>query len=135
MIAINTVIKPMVGHEQEAIDNFYTFHKSPHPELFEFFKEFVDQNLILNTMFWQPYDDRNLNHLLRYYAVNMENAEIFQEKLLSESADFSMKKFWDQNKFDYSIELTEINFDEEFPQYYVVDNESGGVWGDVWPLL
>jgi hypothetical protein len=135
MIAINTVIKPMVGHEQEAIDNFYIFHESAHPDLFEFFKALVDQNLILNTIFWEPYVENNVHQLLRYYAVNMANAEIVQEKLSSESADLSLKKFWNQNKFDYSVELTEINFDEELPQYYLVDENTGGFWGDIWPLL
>ena len=136
MIAINTHVSPMVGHEQEALANFHTFyHESTHPDVFEFFKDIVDQNLILNTMFWEPLNDvAHHTHLLRYYAVNMENAEIFQEKLVNESADFSIKKFWNLRKFDYSVELTEINFDEELPQYYVVDLESGGVWGDVWPL-
>ena len=138
MIAINTVVKPMVGHEQEAIENLNDiYYESTLSDVFEFFVPIVDQNLILNTMFWEVYSDLSdphLHHLTRYYAVNMENAEIFQEKLLSESADFSIKKFWNLKKFDYSVELTEINFDEELPQYYVVDLESNGVWGDPWPL-
>ena len=138
MIAINTVVKPMVGHEQEALENLNViYYESTLSDVFEFFVPIVDQNLILNTMFWEPYSDLSdphLHHLTRYYAVNMENAEIFQEKLLSESADFSIKKFWNLKKFDYSVELTEINFDEELPQYYVVDKESNGVWGDPWPL-
>ena len=135
MIAINQVVKPMVGHEEEALENFLIFYQSPQPEAFEFLKDIIDQNLILNTYYWHPYDEQGAHHLNRHYAVNMENAIIFQEKLLSESADFSVKKFWNQKKFDYSVELTEVNFDEELPQYYVVDHESGGVWGDVWPLL
>ena len=135
MIAIDTVVKPMVGLESQAHENFLVFHETSHPDLFEFFKNIVDQNLILNTLFWRPYDENNYNHLLRYYAVDMKNAEIFQEKLLSEVADLSMKKFWNQNKFDYSVELKEIDFDKELPQYYVVDHDTGGLWGDVWPLL
>ena len=135
MIAINTVVKPMVGHEQEAVENFEIFYDSVHPDIFEFLKDIVDQNLILNTMFWEPYDGVHHHHLIRYYAVNMENAEIFKEKLLSEIADFSLKKFWNLKKFDYSVELTEINFDLELPQYYVIQQETGGLWGDPWPLL
>ncbi len=125
----------MVGYEQEALENLEVIYfESTLSDVFEFFKPIVDQNLILNTVFWEPYAVDHVHHLTRYYAVNMENAGIFQEKLISESADFSMKKFWNQKKFDYSVELTEVNFDGELPQYYVVDYESGGVLGDTWPL-
>jgi hypothetical protein len=135
MIAIDTVQCPMAGHESEAEANLYNFYESAHPDLFEFLKDLVDQNLILNTLFWEPYDENNSHNLLRYYAVNMENAKIFQEKLSSESADLSLKKFWNQNKFDYSVELKEIDFDKETPQYTVIDHDTGGLWGEVWPVL
>ena len=135
MIAINTVVNAMVDHEQEALENLnIIYFESTNSELFEFFKPIVDQNLILNTLFWEPYKPQQLHQLMRFYAVNMENAEIFQEKLLSASAEFSFKKFWNQRKFDFSVELTEINFDGEIPQYYVIDHESGGVLGEVWPI-
>ena len=135
MIAIDTVIKPMSAFESEAYDNYVEFHATSHVDIFEFFKPMIEQNLIVNKIFWDPYDDIGLHQLIRYYTDDADKAKIFQEKILSDTADFSLKKFWNHLKFDYTVEIKEINFSNQQPQWDVINTETGEVWGEIWPVF
>jgi hypothetical protein len=140
MIAIDTFMQPMPGFEDEAEENFIEFCSTTHPDIFEFLLDCVDQNLILNTLYWEPLDWRHPVHpwicsLTRYYSIDRAKAELFLEKFRDMSADFSLQQFWNQRKFVIAFDLTEVDFEQETPEYEVVNRATGALWDLEFPTL
>lgn len=140
MIAIETFMQPIAGFEAEAEENFIKFCLTTHPDIFDFFVDCLDQNLILNTVHWTPVDWYHPVHpwiysLARYYAVDMPKAEQFRKKFQDLSADFSIKKYWYQNKFDITCDLSEVDFSQETPEFEIINKETGALWDIVFPTV
>jgi hypothetical protein len=140
MIAIDTHVSPMAGISDELGEAQHLAHRgSAQPEMFEYFKNILDQNLILNTFYWEIDESDPANSvyqakfMIRYYSIDQASAEIFLEKLMSTTAEFSIYKMYTAANINFSAELKEINFDEESPQYSVIDEATGEIWGEMWP--
>ena len=138
MIAIDTRIQPFEGQEIEADKNWQDiFLADSQPELIAFFQECVDQNLILNSVGWSQLPEEKYNYdnhsTVRYYSVDLEKAEVFKQKLEDMAATFSLKKFWSENKFDFIIEQSLVDFDQEMIAFDAVNSELSEVWGTGFP--
>ena len=135
---------------------------SPLPELLAFCQECIDQNLVLNLVTRLRYDKGQLlvlpdnqltwmtmdgilhtdedfsktepwQFLVRYYAVDLLKTKLFIQKIEDMSANFSLKKFWHQNKFDFSVEYKTVDFATEFTTCEWINLPRGKVGGIVWP--
>jgi hypothetical protein len=79
----------------------------------DFFQACIDQNLILNACIGDVQVTTARYEKGRYFATTAEKAQEFVTKFCDMSAEFSMKKMWDQYGFDVSVEQHEIDFDEQ----------------------
>ena len=70
---------------------------------------------------------------MRYYAVDLSKAKLFIQKIEDMSANFSLKKFWHQNKFDFPVEYSTVDFAEEFTLCEWVNTPCAKLWGTSWP--
>jgi hypothetical protein len=141
MIAIDTYTQPMTGFEDTCHAHLTTFLTSDGDEnLYNFFKDCVNQNLIKNLFLWVPYElPVMLNWgLIRYYSDDLSTATLVKEKFEDMNANFSVKKFWNQMNFEFAcVDPKEIVFDEEpsdsfFP---VIDLDGNGIWAFDFPVV
>jgi len=137
MIAIDTFMQPMPGFEDEAEENFIEFCSTTHPDIFEFFLDCVDQNLILNK-FTLIVDGVRDNW--RYYATDVAKAEVFQQKFQSmplnfSKEKFSMQQFWNRHEFDISIDLSLVDLATEKHVVPLVSNDPKEMWSMTFPLI
>ncbi len=93
-------------------------------EVWSFFKECVDANIIINVC--APEHNSS-----RYYSTTLENAQEFQRRCEDTTRPFSMRKFWQEIEFSAELILTEIDFDQEDVTYELV-SDNGEVWGQPW---
>ena len=105
MIAIDTIITAKNLSEVDE-DYIVLLVRKSYDNVYNFFKDCIDQNLVLNATF-------NYGSTSRFFATTIENAQAFQNAYSDMSADFSIKKMLDENGFDVSFEQHEINFDNE----------------------
>jgi hypothetical protein len=138
VIAIDTSIEPFVGQERQAIKHWQNvFLADSQPELVAFFQQCVDENLIFNTLQHNEpaiiHCDYDLHHTMRYYSADTSKAEAFKQKLEDMSANFSLKKFWANNKFNLTVELSTVDYDTQSPQFDVVNTTLSTVWGINFP--
>jgi len=113
-------------------DELFEFLK-PNSQMIEnFFKNCIDQQLILNTIWLgMPVNESEMipsNYVTRYFSTTPENAQAFLDVFLDMSADFSIKKMWSQyglrvliNQYEIDFDLVEDNFD--------LISEDGKIWG------
>ena len=137
MIAIDTRIQPFEGQEIEADKNYQNiFLSESQPDLVAFMQECLDQELVLNSAGYsaqENYYNFDDHGIIRYYAIDLEKAESFIAKLTDMSANFSVKKFWAENKFNFFVEHSTVNFDAEHIAFEVVDASTSQVWGTNFP--
>ena len=99
----------------------------PHSqEIYNFFKNCIDQQFILNTVCIEASEDQTKS-ISRYFSTTSENAQAFLDLFLDMSAEFSIKKIWGQYGMKLSTTQSEIDFD------FVEDNfdligENGEIW-------
>ena len=111
-------------------------------------KQDQDQLLVLsecsNKLTWMTIDgviktdeDFSKNepwqYIVRYYAVDLLKAKLFIQKIEDMSANFSLKKFWHQNKFDFPVEYSTVDFVTEFTTCEWVNTPCAKLWGTSWP--
>ncbi len=135
---------------------------APMPELLKFCQDCVDQNLVLNlvtrlrhnkdqllvlsescsNLTWMTMDgiiheDVSTNapwqYIVRYYAIDLSKAKLFIQKIEDMSANFSLKKFWHQNKFDFSVKYSTVDFNTEITSFEWVNTPCAKIWGHSWP--
>ena len=99
--------------------------------IFDFFQNCIDQNLVLNATMDIP-NDTLIENTTRYYATTVENAQTFQNAFADMSAEFSMKKMWDEIGFDISFEQHEVDFDKEYNVNELI-NLDGHIWKYFFP--
>ena len=97
-----------------------------HKNIFDFFQNCIDQNLVLNAS-RIIFKDIQIDDTTRYYATTIENAQTFQNAFADMSAEFSMKKMWDEIGFDISFEQHEVDFDDELGVMDLI-NSDGRIW-------
>jgi hypothetical protein len=137
MQAIEVVMSPTAENNHVSIADWITCINSDYSTIFDFFQYCVAQHLILNkcTIVADGICDTT-----RYYAVNEQNARIFQELFETHVLDFSckkmsMKQFWNKFKFNIDIKLNEVNFDSELDLLDLVNNNTGEIWNTKFPLI
>lgn len=138
MIAIDTEIRCFDGLEIEANKNWQKiFLASGQPDLVKFFQDCLDQDLIINMVHHiesaSLVYDFDKHAVIRYYSVDQPRAEIFTQKLEDMTADFSLKKFWFENKFHFFTSITAVDFETQIPEYTVVNSALGEVWSTSFP--
>lgn len=163
MYAIDTKLMPFKYQKKTAKKNWQNIFlaDSPLPELLTFCQECVDQNLVLNLVTRLKYDKGQLiilsenltwvtmdgiikidedfsnnepwQYIVRYYAVDLSKAKLFVQKIEDMSANFSLKKFWHQNKFDFSVEYSTVDFATEITSFEWVNIPCAEIWGISWP--
>ena len=89
-------------------------------EIRNFMQECIDQNLILNACIGDTSVGSARYDRGRYFSTTSENAQTFVDKFCDMTAEFSMKKMWDQYGYDVSIEQSEIDFDTQPMPYQII---------------
>jgi hypothetical protein len=128
MIAIDVT---MVTKNQEIfnVEEAMFVVTQSYENIHNFFKNCIDQNIILNATV-NVLADNDFTNITRYFATTVENAQAFQTAFADMSAEFSMKKMWDENGFDISFEQYEINFDNEIEVSDLIGSN-----GEIWDVL
>jgi hypothetical protein len=134
MIAIDVTMVPVGAGA--SIQDEYTiplFIKE-HVKIMAFFQDCVDQSLILNLIVnWldQPIADQTFDttSVTTYFSLDMEKALLFEQKFQNVTAEFSMKKFWNQSGLDTTIAFREINLDQITDTRELINQELCTIWG------
>ena len=95
-------------------------------EVYDFFKNCIGKNLVINAIADIDVADLSKNKT-RYFSTTIENAQAFQNAFTDMAVDFSMKKMWDENGFDISIEQHEVDFDNESDLCELI-SPNGDIW-------
>ena len=95
-------------------------------EVYDFFKNCIDKNLVIKAVADIDVDDLSKNKT-RYFSTTIENAQAFQNAFTDMAVDFSMRKMWDENGFDISIEQHEVDFDNESDLCELI-SPNGDIW-------
>lgn len=96
-------------------------------EIRNFMQECIDQNLILDACIGDVSVTTARCDKGRYFSTTPEKAQQFVDKFCDMSAEFSMKKMWDQYGYDIVIEQSEIDFDTQ-PMPYQIIPSTGDLW-------
>ena len=89
-------------------------------EILNFMQECIDQNLILNACIGDVSVSSARYDRGRFFSTTSENAQTFADKFCDMTAEFSMKKMWDQYGYDTIIEQSEIDFDTQPMPYQII---------------
>jgi len=103
-------------------------------KIMNFFQECVDQSIVLNFFTYRESVDHDLT---TYFASSIEKAEMFEQKFQDLTAEFSMRKFWNEFALDVSISQREVDFDEGTlanSGAELVNTEQSKIWGYEYPL-
>jgi hypothetical protein len=126
MIAIDVTMVP-VGADAHIQDE-YTIPLiiKEHDKIMAFFQDCVDQLLIVNLFTDKKFDQKSVT---TYFSLDMEKALLFEQKFQNVTAEFSMKKFWNQSDLDTTIAFREINLDQVTDTLKLVNQELCTIWG------
>ena len=97
-----------------------------HDKIMAFFQDCVDQLLIINLFTDKKFDEKSVT---TYFSLDMEKALLFEQKFQNVTAEFSMKKFWNQSDLDTTIAFREINLDQVTDTLKLVNQELCTIWG------
>ena len=127
---------PTVDNNHVSIADWIACINSDHLKIFNFFQDCIDQGLILNK-FTIVAD--GINDITTYYAVDIDNAKLFQTRFETQNLDFStqsmsMKQFWNKFKFDIDIDINKIEFDTVSNLLDLVNTTTGEIWNTKFPL-
>ncbi len=134
MIAIDVTIEPVTvtADINATFESTQTFINVSHVEITEFFKECLEQNLVLNVLTIDT-DATPERDVTRYYSISLENAQEFQRRWEDATRAFSMKQFWNSSGYNVSLSTMEIDFDTVTDTIEVV-SELGELWGWAFPV-
>ena len=126
MIAIDVTMTPGTGCDFYSFDLPIEIVQESYQNVYDFLKSYIDQNIILNLTV-DDNDEDALKFNTRYFATTIENAQAFEQAFSDMTAEFSMKKLWNHNKFDISIECHEIDFETATNTQELI-----GPYGEIW---
>jgi hypothetical protein len=139
VIQIDVTMVPTIDSVENSLECHARFIDLQYREIFAFFQDCLDQNLILNLTDYVLEDEQS--DITTYYSTTMENAQAFEQKFQDLAADFSMRKFWNQSGFETTTSIKEIDFnlveDPTAPdaqvKVQVVDANHSEIWGIPFP--
>ena len=106
-------------------------------KVFSFFEQCVNQELVLN--FIDKARDGETD-ITSYFSLSKENAQIFEQRFQDLSAEFSMRKLWNEKGFETSITIKEVEFNlTEDPNNTIqrlgtlIDKDEKTIWGIDFP--
>jgi hypothetical protein len=126
MIAIDVTMSKKDKTPFDSLVDAKPLVSQSHKNIFDFFQNCIDQNLVLNAS-CNISQDTQINDITRYFATTIENAQTFQNAFADMSAEFSMKKMWDEVGFDISFEQHEVDFDKELGVMDLISSD-GRIW-------
>jgi hypothetical protein len=126
MIAIDVTMSKKDKTPFDSLVDAKPLISQSHKNIFDFFQNCIDQNLVLNAS-CNISQDTQINDITRYFATTIENAQTFQNAFADMSAEFSMKKMWDEVGFDISFEQHEVDFDKELGVMDLISSD-GRIW-------
>lgn len=94
---------------ENSLDYHAQFVNVHYREIAAFFQGCIDQNLILNLS--DNSQEAGQPDITTYYSTTIENAQAFEQKFQDLTAEFSMRKFWNQSGFETTMTMKEIDFD------------------------
>jgi len=139
MIQIAVTMVPTIDSVENSFECHAQFVNLQYREIFAFFQDCLDQNLILNLIDYVLEDVQS--DRTTYYSTTMENAQAFEQKFQDLSADFSMRKFWNQAGFETTTSIKEIDFNsveyltapDTQDKVQVVNTDHSEIWGIPFP--
>ena len=126
MIAIEVTMVPVGAGA--SIQDEYTgpLIIKEHAKIMAFFQDCIDQSLILNLFTDEKIDTKTVT---TYFSLDMEKALLFEQKFQNVTAEFSMKKFWNQSDLDTTVVFREIHLDQVTNTLQLVNQELDTIWG------
>jgi hypothetical protein len=139
MIQIEVSMVPTTAQGENSLDYHAQFVNVHYREIAGFFQSCIDQNLILNLTDNSQVDGQP--DITTYYSTTIENAQAFEQKFQDVTAEFSMRKFWNESGFETTITMKEIDFDSvEDPadpnaqvKVQVVNEDHSEIWNIPFP--
>ena len=139
MIAIDVTMIPTNDQVENSPESMGEFVNLQYREIVAFFQDCIDESLILNLIDNVVGDRESVT---TYYSTSIENAQLFEQKFQDLSAEFSIRKFWNQHGFDTTISMKEIDFNyvEDLTVPYalvktpLIDKENSEIWGVPFPF-
>ncbi len=126
MIAIDVIMTTKDKTSFDVLQDVLPLVTQSRENIYNFFKNCIDQNLVLNATY-DIVNEALTENKTRYFSSTVENAQAFQNAFTDMSADFSMKKMWDEHGFDIYVEQHEVDFDKEYDVYDLISPD-----GDIW---
>jgi hypothetical protein len=126
MIAIDVILSKKDKTPFDVLEDGLPVVAQSRENIYNFFENCINQNLVLNATY-DTSNDTHIENITRYYATTVENAQAFQNAFTDMSADFSMKKMWDEHGFDISVEQHEVDFDNEYDVNDLITAD-GNIW-------
>ena len=138
MIQIDVSMTPTNDQINNSLEYHANFINSNVDKIFAFFRNCVDQDLILN--FIDNVQNANTD-ITTYYSISMENAQEFERRFQDLSSEFSLRQMWNSAELDTTISMKEIDFNyvedpthpETLKKTVLVDEESSTIWGISFP--
>jgi hypothetical protein len=134
MIAIDVKMFAIDNDTSLTENNKILFTNNEYEKIMNFFQECVDQSIVLNFFIYEESVDYDLT---TYFASSVEKAQMFEQKFQDLTAEFSMKKFWNEFVLDITISQREVDFDEGAlanSGAELVNKEHSRIWGYSYPL-
>lgn len=91
-----------------------------------FFQSCIDQSIIINLSQHEEFDNYDVT---TYFSPDMEKAQLFQQKFQDLTAEFSMKKLWNQVGLDTSIAFRNVDFDALDLTFELINQNFSQIWG------
>jgi hypothetical protein len=132
MFQIMVNCSPVDPSASTDLDYTKNFLNPSYEQLFAFFKDCVDKNLIINLV---QVDPSMTSDFCGYYSTTLENAHAFQQVVEDMSADFSLKKFWHDCGLALTVTITEIDFESLTDNLHTLINvDQGDLWDLSFPI-
>ena len=131
MFEVKVTLAPRLTEASTTFNYVKDFLNQSYTDLFSFFKQCIDQNLVINLVKLEA--DSSVDWT-NYYSTSLENAQAFQQAVEDMDAEFSLKKLWDSCGFDMHIVVTEINFDDVDEAFDLLNEHTGEIWSVSFPL-
>ena len=109
MIKISFTLTLTPNSPRQDVFSFEDVLREHYTDFHDFFKNQLQQSLILNYF---EVDEINSDTMTSsYFSTTTENAQAFVDAAFDASANFSPVIIWNQNGFNLTSELHEVNFD------------------------
>lgn len=138
MIAITVSMIPINDQTNNSLEYHADFVNANVDKIIAFFKNCIDQDLVLN--FIDNVQEANTD-ITTYYSISMENAQEFERKFQDLSAEFSLRKLWNEAGIEVSFSMKEIDFNyvedpthsEALKKDVLLNEENSIIWGIKFP--